>query len=95
MDYDNQVSVKAKLLHGLIFRLFFVSLTKYSRKNLVSAQKMQTYLDIVCFNFTLRGKNKFLLTENLKWLSSFDKNRTDTTYVLPEGIEGLESELEL
>ena len=23
MDYDNQVSVKAKLLHGLIFRLFF------------------------------------------------------------------------
>ena len=56
---------------------------------------MQTYLDIVCFNFTLRGKNKFLLTENLKWLSSFDKNRTDTTYVLAEGIEGLESELEL
>ena len=34
---------------------------------------MQTYLDIVCFNFTLRGKNKFLLTENLKWLSSFEK----------------------
>lgn len=39
MDYDNQVCVKAKLLHGLIFRPFFVSLTKFSRKDLVSAQK--------------------------------------------------------
>ena len=56
---------------------------------------MQTYLVIVCFNLTLRGKNKFLHTENLKWLSNFDKNRTDTAYVSPEGIEGLESELEL
>ena len=57
--------------------------------------EMQTYLVIVCFNLTLRGKNKFLHTENLKWLSNFDKNRTDTTYVSREGIEGLESELEL
>ena len=35
--------------------------------------EMQTYLVTVCFNLTFRGKNKFLHTENFKWLSSFDK----------------------